>query len=72
MSSLRISGPLQTRFITPFTHFIPAATGLTGLDAYTYHDTDILCGVPGQTVALGLSLHTSQALSGVWSLQADM
>lgn len=65
MSSLRISGPLQTRFITPFTHFIPAATGLTGLDAYTYHDTDILCGVPGQTVALGLSLHTSQALSGV-------
>jgi len=65
VTSLRISGPLQTRFILPFTHSIPAATGLTGLDAYTYHDTDILCGVPGQTVSLGLSLHTSQALSGV-------
>ena len=65
MSSLRISGPLQARFITSFTHFIPAAAGLIGLDAYTYHETDLVCGVPGQTVALGLSLHTSQALSGV-------
>lgn len=65
MTSLRVSGPLQTRFIAPFTHYIPAATGLAGIEAYTYHDTDILCGVPGQTVSLGLSLHTTQALSGV-------
>lgn len=65
MSSLRISGPLQARYIVPFTHYIPAATGLAGIDAYTYHETDILCGVPGQTAALGVSLHTSQALSEV-------